>query len=67
MVLAAAGPRATPLTGYTTAPGLSAAGLRLGDGRLVLKLENGGAAMQFILEPGGRFGPSDGCWRSTTF
>ena len=60
MVPAAAGPQATPLTGDATAPGLSVAGLRLGDGSMVLKLENGGAAMQFILEPGGGFGPGDG-------
>ena len=26
----------------------------------MLKLENGGGAVQFILEPGGGFGPSDG-------
>ena len=60
MVPAAAGPQATPLTGDAAAPGLSVAGLRLGDGSLVLKLENGGGAVQFILEPGGGFGPSDG-------
>lgn len=60
MVSAVAGPRATPLTGDATAPGLSVAGLRLSDGSLVLKLENGGAAVQFRLEPGEGFGPSDG-------
>ena len=60
MVPAAAGPRATPLTGPATAPGLSAEGLRLTDGSLVLKLEHGGAAAQFQLEPGAGFGPSDG-------
>ena len=60
MVPAAAGPRATPLTGDAAAAGLSAAGLGLGDGSMVLKLENGGGAVQFILQPGGRFGPSDG-------
>ena len=60
MVPAAAGPQATPLTGDATAPGLSVAGLRLSDGGLVLKLENGGGAVQFRLEPGEGFGPSDG-------
>ena len=60
MVPAAAGAEATPLIGDATAPGLSVAGLRLSDGSLVLKLENGAAAVQFILGPGDGFGPSDG-------
>ena len=60
MAPAAAGPRATPLTGDAASPGLSAAGLRLTEGSLVLKLENGCAAVQFMVGPGGGFGPSDG-------
>lgn len=60
MTPAAAGPRATPLIGEATAPGLSVAGLRLAAGSLVLKLERNGAAAQFIVGPDGRFGPSDG-------
>ena len=60
MMPAVAGPQATPLVGDATAPGLSVAGLRLTDGSLVLKLEQGGAAVQFGLEPGGGFDPGDG-------
>ena len=60
MMPAVAGPRATPLVGEATAPGLSVTGLRLTDGSLVLKLERGGAAAQFRLEPGRGFGVSDG-------
>ncbi|MCY3793773.1 MAG: hypothetical protein OXG51_05285 [Gammaproteobacteria bacterium] len=60
MMPAAAGPRATPLAGDLTAPGLSIAGLRLTDGSLVLKLERAGAATQFRIEPGGGFDPGDG-------
>ena len=45
MVPAAVGPKATPLTGDATAPGVSVAGLRLIDGSLVLKLECGGASV----------------------
>ena len=60
MVPAAVGPRATPLMGDATAPGLSVAGLRLIDGSLVLKLEWGGAAVQFMIKPGSGFRPCDG-------
>ena len=60
MVSAAAGPRATPLVGDATPPGLSVAGLHLTDGSLVIKLERGGAAAQFRLEPGGGFEFGDG-------
>lgn len=60
MAPAAVGPRATPLIGHGTAPGLSVAGLRLTDGSLVLKLENGAAAVQFHLASGSAFGPRDG-------
>ena len=60
MVPAVAGSQATPLTGGAIAPGLSVAGLRLTDGSLVLKLENGGGAVQFRLDAGDGFGPSDG-------
>ena len=60
MLPAVAGPRATPLVGALTAPGLSISGLRLTDGGLVLKLERGGAAAQFRLEPGVGFGAADG-------
>lgn len=60
MVPAAAGPQATPLTGGAMAPGLSVDGLRLTDGSLVLKLQNGGGAVQFRLDAGGGFGPTDG-------
>jgi len=60
MVPAAAGPQATPLAGSATAPGLSVAGLRLTDGSLVLKLERGGVAVQFRLEPGHALDASDG-------
>ena len=47
------------LAGSATAPGLSVAGLRLTDGSPMLKLERGGAATQFRLEPGGGFDASD--------
>ena len=60
MLPAAAGPQATPLIGDATAPGLAVGGLRLTDGSLVLKLEHGAAAVQFIVGPGGGFGPCDG-------
>ena len=60
MMPAVAGPRATPLIGAATAPGLSFAGLRLTDGSLVLKLERGGGAVQFRLEAGGGFEAADG-------
>ena len=60
MLPAVAGPRATPLVGDATAPGLSVAGLRLTDGSLVLKLERGGAAAQFRFEPGAWFEFGDG-------
>ena len=60
MTPAAVGPTATPLVGDATAPGLSVAGLRLVDGSLVLKLERGGAAVQFRLEPGDGFDAADG-------
>ncbi len=60
MMPAVAGPRATPLAGAATPPGMSVAGLRLTDGSMVLKLERGGAAVQFRVEAGGGFGPSDG-------
>ena len=40
--------------------GLSAAGPRLTDGNLVLKLERGGAAAQFRFEVGGAFEFGDG-------
>ena len=60
MVPGVAGPRATPLADTATTPGLSVSGLRLTDGSLVLKLERGGAAVQFRVEAGGGFGPSDG-------
>ena len=60
MMPAVAGPRATPLIGAATAPGLSIAGLRLTDGSLVLKLERGGGAVQFRLEAGGGFEAADG-------
>ena len=60
MMLAVARPRATPLAGAATAPGLSVAGLRLTDGSLVLKLERGGAAVQFRLKPGDGFDAADG-------
>ena len=60
MVPAVAGPQAAPLAGAASAPGLSVAGLRLTDGSLVLKLERGGAAVQFRVEAGGGFGPTDG-------
>ena len=59
MLPAAADPRATPLNG-AAADGLSVAGLRLIDGSLVVKLENGAAAMQLAIERGGGFGPGDG-------
>ena len=57
---AAVGPRATPIEGSAVADGLSVAGLRLIDGRLVLKLEYGGAAVQLFIEPGNVFSPGDG-------
>lgn len=60
MMVAVAGPRVTPLAGDARAPGLSIVGLRLTDGSLVLKLERGGAAAQFRLEPGAGFEESDG-------
>ena len=60
MLPAAAGPRATPIDGEAVADGLSVAGLRLIDGSLVVKLENGGAAVQLSVERGGGFGPGDG-------
>ena len=60
MLPAAAGPRATPLDGAAVADGLSVSGLRLIDGSLVVKLENGGAVVQLALGPGGGFGPGDG-------
>ena len=44
MLPAAAGPRAMPLMGDAAAPGLTVSGLRLIDGSLVVKVENGGAA-----------------------
>ena len=55
MMPAVAEPRATPLVGDATAPGLSVAGLRLTDGSLVLKLERAGAAAQFRFEPSAGF------------
>ncbi|MCY4602571.1 MAG: hypothetical protein OXF27_21930, partial [Acidobacteria bacterium] len=57
---AAVGPQATPLAGEAVAADLSAAGLRLADGRLVLKLERGAGAVQFVVAPGCGFGPGDG-------
>ena len=60
MLPAAPGPRAKPLTADATAPGLSMEGLRLADGTLVLKLENGPAAVQFLLGSGSGLGPGDG-------
>ena len=60
MLPAAAGPRATALDGAAVADGLSVAGLRLIDGSLVVKLENGAAAVQLSIEPGGGFAPGDG-------
>ena len=39
---------------------MSAAGLRLADGRLALKLERGAAAVQLVVAPGCGFGPGDG-------
>ena len=59
-VPAVAGPRATPLIGDATAPVLSVAGLRLTDDSLLLKLERGGAAARFRLEPGEGFDFDDG-------
>ena len=59
MIAAAVGPQATPLAG-AAAPGLEAAGLRLADGSLVLKLERGAAAAQLLIAPGGAFGSGDG-------
>ena len=60
MMPAVAAPRATPLVGDATAPGLSVAGLRLTDGSLVIKLGRGRAATQFRLEPGSGFDAADG-------
>ena len=60
MLPAAPGPQATPLTAGATASGLSVEGLRLVDGSLVLKLENGPAAVQFLLGSGSGLGPGDG-------
>lgn len=60
MLPAAVGKRATPLLGGAAADGLSVEGLRLADGSLALKLEWGGGAAQFLIEPGSGFGPGDG-------
>ena len=60
MLPAAPGPRATPLTADATGAGLSVAGLRLADGSLVLKLERGAAAVQFLLDPGCGLDPGGG-------
>ena len=57
---AAPGPEATSLAGAAAAADLAAAGLRLADGRLALKLERGGRAVQFVVAPGYGFGPGDG-------
>ena len=57
---AAVGPQATPLVGDAVAAGLSAAGLRLADGRLALKLERGARAVQLVVAAGRGFGPGDG-------
>ena len=60
MVPALTGPRATPLAGDATAPGLAFVGLRLTDGSLVLELERGGEAARSRLEPASGFSPADG-------
>ena len=51
---------ATPLIGAGLPPGMAVEGLRLLDGRLVLKLELGPAAAQFRLAAGCGFDPGDG-------
>ncbi len=60
IVPALTGPRATPLAGDATAPGLAFVGLRLTDGSLVLELERGGEAARSRLEPASGFSPADG-------
>ena len=59
MVKAVLDPEAEPLVSVAAAGGASVEGLRLIDGRLVLKIEYAGAAMQVLLRDGGRF-PDDG-------
>ena len=60
IVPALTGPRATPLAGDATAPGLAFVGLRLTDGSLVLELERDGEAARSRLEPASGFSPADG-------
>ena len=51
---------ATPLLGLLTAAGARVEGLRLLDGRFVLKAELGNALLQILVPSGRAFGPGDG-------
>jgi hypothetical protein len=51
---------ATPLIGAGLSPGITVEGLRLLDGRLVVKLELGAGAVQLRLAAGRGFDPGDG-------